>query len=226
MRNPLNGIRFTHKLLETTPISENQKQFLETSDACERQILTIIEDMDSGSIDEGSTELSMEEFVLGNVLDTVVSQIMILLKERNLQLLHETPKEIKTLSLYGDRIRLQLVLSDFLFNVVHHASSLGGWVELKISPGIKLVRDGNEFVRLQFRMIHPGKGLPFTLIQEMNEGGNSWTTQEGLGLNMSRKLLNKMNGRVQYVQEHNRSYFLIDLEIRTRKGRLKAPQAK
>ena len=53
MKNPLNGIRFTHKLLETTAISEKQKQFLETSDACERQILTIIEDMNLRSIEEG-----------------------------------------------------------------------------------------------------------------------------------------------------------------------------
>ncbi|KAK8330960.1 hypothetical protein V6Z12_A10G042100 [Gossypium hirsutum] len=220
MKNPLNGIRFTHKLLETTAISENQKQFLETSDACERQITAIIEDIDFRSDDEGM-ELSMEEFVLGNVLDAVVSQVMILLKERNLQLFHETPKEIKALSLYGDRIRLQLVLSDFLLNMVHHAPSPDGWVEIKISPGLKLLRDGNEFLRLQFRMTHPGKGLPSTLIQEMLESGNSWTTQEGLGLNMSRKLLNRMNGHVQYVREHNKCYFLIDLEIKT-KGRQKA----
>lgn len=53
MKNPLNGIRFTHKLLETTAISENQKQFLETSDACERQISAIIEDMDFQKVDEG-----------------------------------------------------------------------------------------------------------------------------------------------------------------------------
>ena len=52
MKNPLNGIRFTHKLLENTDISENQKQFLDASDACERQIMMIIED-DLGSIEEG-----------------------------------------------------------------------------------------------------------------------------------------------------------------------------
>lgn len=53
MKNPLNGIRFTHKLLENTAVSENQKQFLDTGDACERQIMTIIEDTDLRSIDEG-----------------------------------------------------------------------------------------------------------------------------------------------------------------------------
>lgn len=53
MKNALNGIRFTHKLLENTAISDNQKQVLNTSDACERQIMTIIEDMDFGSLHDG-----------------------------------------------------------------------------------------------------------------------------------------------------------------------------
>lgn len=53
VKKPLNGIRFTHKLLENTEVSENQKQFLVTSDACERQIMAIIEDTGLGSINEG-----------------------------------------------------------------------------------------------------------------------------------------------------------------------------
>jgi len=53
MKKPLNGIRFTHKLFESTTVSENQKQFLDTSDACERQIMAIIEDTNLGSINEG-----------------------------------------------------------------------------------------------------------------------------------------------------------------------------
>lgn len=53
MKNPLNGIRFIHKLLESTATSEDQKQFLETSEACERQIMSIIGDMELGSIEEG-----------------------------------------------------------------------------------------------------------------------------------------------------------------------------
>lgn len=67
------------------------------------------------------------------------------------------------------------------------------------------------------RMSHPGQGLPSALIQDMFEGGNQWTTQEGLGLNLSRKLLNRMNGQVHYVREHNKCYFLIDLELKQAK---------
>ncbi|KAF5472437.1 hypothetical protein F2P56_009157 [Juglans regia] len=219
MKNPLNGIRFTHRLLKNTAVSEHQKQFLDTSDACERQIMTIIEDMDFRRIEGGGLQLKMEEFLLGNVLDAIVSQVMILLKERNLKLFHEIPEEIKTLSLYGDQIRLQLVLSDFLLNVVHHAPYPAGWVEIKVSPGLKLIQDGSEFIRIQFRMTHPGEGIPSALIQDIFEEGNQWTTQEGLGLNLSRKLLSRMNGQVHYVREHKKCYFLIDLELKTKELR-------
>ncbi|KAJ0016766.1 hypothetical protein Pint_10079 [Pistacia integerrima] len=219
VKNPLNGIRFVHKLLETTAVSENQKQFLETSDACERQIMAIIDGMDLSHIEEGSMELDMHEFLLGDILDAIVSQVMVLLREKNLQLFLQIPEEIKALSLYGDQIRLQLVLSDFLLHVVHHTPSPDGWVEVKILPGLRLIKDGNSFIRLQFRMAHPGRGLPAALIEDMFDGGNKWTSQEGLGLNLSRKLLIMMNGRVNYVREHNKCYFLVDLELKTKRGR-------
>ncbi|KAJ7968857.1 Phytochrome [Quillaja saponaria] len=223
MKSPLNGIRFTHKLMENTAISENQKQFLDTSVACERQITTIIEDMDLESEEEGSVQLNMEEFVLGNILDAIVSQAMILVREKNLQLFHEIPEEIKTLFLYGDQIKLQLALSDILLNVVRHAPSPNGRIEIKISPGLKLIQDGNELINLQFS--HSGQGLPSAIIKDIFEGENQWTTPEGLGLNMSRKLLGRMNGHVHYVKEDNRCYFLIDLELQTRKERQRVLQA-
>ena len=68
-------------------------------------------------------------------------------------------------------------------------------------------------------MTHPGDGIPSGLIQDMFEGGNQWTTQEGLGLNLSRKLLNIMNGHVHYAREQDKCYFLIDLELRTQASR-------
>lgn len=93
----------------------------------------------------------MEEFLLGNILDAIISQVMILIRGRNLQLFHEIPNEIKTLTLFGDQIWLQVVLSDFLLNVVTNTPSPSGWVEIKISPGLKIIQDGNEFIQLQFR---------------------------------------------------------------------------
>ena len=53
IRNPLSGLRFTNSLLENTDLTEDQKQFLETSAACEKQILKITRDVDLESIENG-----------------------------------------------------------------------------------------------------------------------------------------------------------------------------
>lgn len=151
LKNPLYGIRFIHKLLEDSAVSEDQKQFLETSDECERQIISIIEDMDLRSIEEGSMELNVEEFLLVSVVDAIVSQVMMLSKEKNLQLVHEIPDGFKAKHLLGDQVRLQLVLSDFLLNIARYAPSPDGWVEIKVSPGLEVRQDGNELVHLQIR---------------------------------------------------------------------------
>ncbi|XP_059632808.1 phytochrome B isoform X2 [Cornus florida] len=55
IKNPLSGIRFTNSLLEATDLSEDQKQFLETSAACEKQMLKIIADVDLECIEDGGT---------------------------------------------------------------------------------------------------------------------------------------------------------------------------
>lgn len=78
----------------------------------------------------------------------------------------------------------------------------------------------NAFPYWSCRLTHPGEGIPSHLIEDMYNGRNQWTTPEGLGLKLSRKLLIMMNGRVRYVRENSKCFFVIDLELKTR-GRQK-----
>ncbi|OWM88050.1 phytochrome B isoform X2 [Punica granatum] len=212
IKNPLNGIRFTNSLLEATELTEDQKQFLETSAACEKQMMKIIRDVDLERIEDGSLELKKFEFFLGSVINAVVSQVMILLRERGLQLIRDIPDEIKTMAVYGDQLRIQQVLADFLLNIVRCAPSLEGWVEIHVRPSLKQISDGLTVVHTEFRMVCPGEGLPPELVQDMFHS-SQWMTQEGLGLSMCRKILKLMNGEVQYIRESERCYFIIILEL-------------
>ncbi|KAK9992095.1 hypothetical protein SO802_027080 [Lithocarpus litseifolius] len=212
VKNPLSGIRFTNSLLEATDMTEDQRQFLETSAACEKQMLKIIKDVDLESIEDGSLELEKGEFFLGSVINSVVSQVMMLLREKNLQLIRDIPEEIKSLAVYGDQIRIQQVLADFLLNMVRYAPSPEGWVEIHVRPSLKQISDAHTLVRTEFRMVSPGEGLPPELVQDMFHSSR-WLTQEGLGLSMCRKILKLMNGEVQYIRESERSYFLVILEL-------------
>ncbi|KAI8009633.1 Phytochrome B [Camellia lanceoleosa] len=212
IKNPLSGIRFTNLLLEATDLTDNQKQFLDTSAACEKQMLKIIRDVDLEIIDGGSLELEKAEFLVGSVIDAVVSQVMILLRERGLQLIRDIPEEIKTLTVYGDQLRIQQVLADCLLNMVRYAPSPEGWVEIHVRPRLKQISDEITILHIEFRIVCPGEGLPPELVQDMFHSSR-WMTQEGLGLSMCRKILKLMNSEVQYIRESERCYFLIILEL-------------
>lgn len=212
IKNPLYGMMFTRKLLEETDLSDDQKQFVETSAVCERQMQKVIDDTDLESLEDGYMELDTAEFILGTVIDAVVSQGMIVLREQGLQLIREIPGEVKTMRLYGDQVRLQQILADFLLNALRFTPSPEGWVAIKVLPTLKQLGGGLHVVHLEFRITHPGPGLPAELVQDLFDRSR-WATQEGVGLSMCRKLLKLMNGDVQYIRESGKCYFLVNVEF-------------
>ncbi|KAK9150818.1 hypothetical protein Syun_009127 [Stephania yunnanensis] len=135
LKAPLQGIKSLRKDLESTISSESSelKQLLETSDACERQMLRIIGDTELGAMEaEGSFKINMGRFLLGNVMIAVVNQVMDPAKENNIQIIQKIPQEIRAIYLYGDQIRLQQVLADFLLHAVYYTPS-HGWVEINVT---------------------------------------------------------------------------------------------
>ncbi|KAG0619763.1 hypothetical protein M758_4G163100 [Ceratodon purpureus] len=212
IKNPLYGIMFTRNLMEDTDLSDEQKQFMDTSAVCERQLRKILDDMDLESIEDGYLELETAEFEMGSMMDAVVSQGMVTSREKGLQLIRETPREIKNMCLFGDQVRLQQVLADFLLNAVRFTPSSEGWVGIKVVPTKKRLGGGFHVVHLEFRVTHPGSGLPEELVHEMFDRGRGMT-QEGLGLSMCRKLVKLMNGEVKYIRDTGKSYFLVNLEL-------------
>ncbi|CAH2053502.1 unnamed protein product [Thlaspi arvense] len=211
IKNPLSGLRFTNSLLEATDLNEDQKEFLETSVSCEKQISRIVSDMDLERIEDGSFELERAEFFLGSVINAIVSQAMFLLRERALQLIRDIPEEIKSIAVYGDQTRIQQILAEFLLSIIRYAPSQE-WVEIHLSQVPKQMADGFSAIRTEFRMACPGEGLPPELVRDMFHSSR-WTSPEGLGLSVCRKILKLMNGEVQYIRESERSYFLIILEL-------------
>nr|AAW56578.1 phytochrome B [Arabidopsis thaliana]AAW56579.1 phytochrome B [Arabidopsis thaliana]ABY61315.1 phytochrome B [Arabidopsis thaliana]ABY61318.1 phytochrome B [Arabidopsis thaliana] len=211
IKNPLSGMRFANSLLEATDLNEDQKQLLETSVSCEKQISRIVGDMDLESIEDGSFVLKREEFFLGSVINAIVSQAMFLLRDRGLQLIRDIPEEIKSIEVFGDQIRIQQLLAEFLLSIIRYAPSQE-WVEIHLSQLSKQMADGFAAIRTEFRMACPGEGLPPELVRDMFHSSR-WTSPEGLGLSVCRKILKLMNGEVQYIRESERSYFLIILEL-------------
>ncbi|KAH7351675.1 hypothetical protein KP509_19G009100 [Ceratopteris richardii] len=212
IRNPLYGIVFTRKLLQSMDLSDQQKQILETSALCERQLQKILDEDNFEKLDQGTLELDTLEFSMGAVMDAVVSQGMIRSREKGLQFVRETPVDIKNTRLFGDQLRLQQVLADFLTTAVRFTASSDGWVGIKVVPTVKQIGDSLQVVHFEFRISHPGCGIPEDLVQQMHDRSPE-ITQEGMGLSVSRKLVKLMNGDVSYVRDGGLCYFLVHLEL-------------
>ncbi|MFS7889498.1 hypothetical protein Hanom_Chr03g00205171 [Helianthus anomalus] len=71
------------------------------SAACQKQMLKIVKDVDMENIQEDFNgchlELEKHNFVLGSVIDVVVSQVMFALRDGGVQLIRDVPEEVKTL---------------------------------------------------------------------------------------------------------------------------------
>ncbi|XP_043689001.1 phytochrome C isoform X2 [Telopea speciosissima] len=213
IKNPLQGIIFTRNLMEASDLREEQKQLLRRTTLCQEQLAKIVDDTDLESIEQCYLELNAVKFNLGETLEVVITQAMILSRERQVELIPESPREVSSMFLYGDNLRLQQVLSDFLTNALLFTPAFeGSSVVLRVIPREERIGTAIHIVHVEFRITHPAPGISEALIQEMFHHSRGFS-KEGLGLYISQKLVKIMNGTVQYLREAERSSFIILIEF-------------
>nr|UWT50575.1 phytochrome A [Magnolia sieboldii] len=211
IKNPLSGIIFSRKMLEGTDLGEEQKRLLHTGTQCQRQLNKILDDLDLESIMDGYLDLEMVEFSLQDVLITAISQVMITSKGKGTRVVYDPPEEAITESLYGDSLRLQQILADFLSIAVKFTPS-GGQIELTVSLVKDRLGESVHLVHLEISIAHSGSGIPGELLSQMFES-EAETSEEGISLLVCRKLLKIMNGDVRYLREANKSTFILSVEL-------------
>nr|ALB26782.1 phytochrome A [Akebia trifoliata] len=211
IRNPLSGIIFSRKMMEGTDLDEEQKQLLHTSLQCQRQLNKILDDTDLESIMEGYLDLEMVEFTLQELLVTSISQVKIRSDGKGIQIINDLSEEIMMERLYGDSLRLQQILADFLLVSVNFTPN-GGQLGIVANLTKDKLGDRVHLAHLELRITHSGGRIPEELLNEMFEG-NADTSEVGISLLVSRKLLRLMNGEVQYLRTAGKSSFIISVEL-------------
>ncbi|XP_057526791.1 phytochrome C isoform X1 [Amaranthus tricolor] len=213
IRNPIQGIKFIRQLAESSELSGGQNQLLVSRSLCEDQLMNIIEDTDIPSIEECYMETKPAEFNLGDALEAVMSQVMLSSQEIQVQLMRNLPADVSSMCLYGDNLRLQQVLSDFLTIAFRFTPAFSGSsVMFIVNPRRESIGAKMQLLHVEFRIVHPSPGVPEDLIQEMFHRNNGMS-REGLGLYISHKLVRIMNGTMEYVRGEDFSSFVIRLEF-------------
>ncbi|GAV92573.1 HATPase_c domain-containing protein, partial [Cephalotus follicularis] len=128
-----------------------------------------------------------------------LNQVRMKSNGKSIQIVNEMPEEIMAKTLFGDSIRLQQVIADFLLVCINFTPN-GGLLSLAACLSKDNIGKSIHLAHLDLRISHVGGGVPEALLNQMF-GSDEDATDEGLSLLISRKLLKLMNGDVQYLRE-------------------------
>nr|P55141.1 RecName: Full=Phytochrome A [Petroselinum crispum]CAA53165.1 phytochrome A [Petroselinum crispum] len=210
-KNPLCGINFVREKLEEIGMGEEQTKLFRTSVHCQRHVNKILDDTDLDSIIDGYLDLEMSEFRLHDVYVASRSQVSMRSNGKAIQVVDNFSEEMMSETLYGDSLRLQKVLADFM-SVCVNLTPVGGHLGISVTLTEDNLGQSVQLVHLEFRITHTGAGVPEEAVSQMF-GSDSETSEEGISLLISRKLVKLMNGDVHYLREAGKSTFIITVEL-------------
>jgi len=96
-------------------------------------------------------DMNMVEFKLEEALNTVLMQGMSLGKEKRISVERDWPVEVSCMYLYGDNLRLQQVLADYLTCTLQFTQPAEGPIVLQVIPKKENIGSGMQIAHLEFR---------------------------------------------------------------------------
>jgi len=223
IRTPLNGVIGMTSLLLDTPLSAEQREYIEIVLISGEALLSIINDiLDFSKIESGHMELEHIHFNIQELADDAVEMVAIETHKKGIAvgafIESDMPEWFN-----GDPARIRQVLNNLLSNAAKFTEK--GEISLRIKLN-KL--EGNEAL-LQFEVIDTGSGISPEarprLFQAFSQGDISTSRKHGgtgLGLVICKRLVEIMGGTIDVESIPNggsRFWFTIKLEVSDTPGK-------
>lgn len=220
IRTPMNAILGMVYLLEKSELPPAAQDMARKIDGSARSLLAIINDvLDFSKIEAGRIELEHEPFDLGEVLESMATLMSSAVGTKPVEMVISPPPH-GARCLKGDALRLGQVLINLLGNAIKFTER--GEVVLTVRR-IDGANDENGKVRLAFSVRDTGIGIPKEkqdiIFSPFNQVDTSTTRNfggSGLGLTISRRLVDLMGGELRVDSEPGRGSefsFAISLEV-------------
>jgi PAS domain S-box-containing protein len=196
LRTPLNAIIGFSELLHKgaiSPDSPKHQEYIGFIATSGRHLLRLINEvLDLSKVEAGKLDLSPEPLDLRQVVDDVIGILQSSIEPKNLTLAVEIDASLD--HIVADPHRLKQVLYNYLSNAIKF-TAVGGWVKVHARP------DGDKNFRIE---VHDngigiaGEDIPllFKDFQQLDSGINKQHQGTGLGLSVSRRLVEAQGGEV------------------------------
>ena len=202
LRTPLNAIIGFTELLIDSPLTEEQRDYIQTIGASGEGLLAIIADLlDLSKIEMGKMEVKKELISVRHVVGQAVQCLSAQAALKDVELTSAIDADVPD-QIVSDEVRLQRVLFNLLGNALKFTEN--GFVQLSVSRRVS--PSGSRFV--VFSIQDSGIGIHADMIERIFEpfqqGDNSSTREysgAGLGLTISKSLVEMMGGMI-HVRSH------------------------
>jgi len=212
IRTPMNAIIGMADLLRETPLTPEQKEYVQTFQSAGENLLNIINDiLDISKVEAGYLELEAIEFDPGEIVEKTCEIMALRAHEKGLEMLCHIMPDVPT-NLVGDPVRLRQILTNLIGNAIKFTEKGDVFVEVKkLDSGLKeqgaydIETDAkhDKTVELIFSVADTGMGIPpekVDVIFDIFTQADPSTTRKhggtGLGLNISKQLVEIMGGRI------------------------------
>ena len=220
IRTPMNAIVGFTDLVMKTPLSPEQKQYLEYIKTSGANLIVIINDiLDISRIQSGKVSLEQIDFRLSQTIAIVTEMMMQKSVEKKIKLFAEVDKKISD-NLIGDPTRLNQILLNLIGNAIKFTEE--GEVKIIVS----LVADNAEDIELKFSITDTGIGIPqdklSSIFDAFTQATNETTRKyggTGLGLTIVKQLVNIMGGNIS-VQSIEGKGSTFSFHLTFKKGKL------
>lgn len=216
IRTPLNGVLGFLQLLETTELSDVQKEFVGNAQKSSEILLNIINEvLDISKIEAGKMSIDSTSFNIRSAVEDVVTIATSNEKAEginiNALIRSDVPQRV-----LGDPSRIKQILTNLIGNAVKFTKQ--GEVVVYVNK----IKETEDEVAVCFKVKDTGIGIPKDKLESIFGAfiqADASTTRNfggtGLGLAISKKLANLMNGDIEVISEVGKgSTFMLTLTFK------------
>jgi len=203
IRTPMNGVIGMTGLLLDTPLSREQRRYVQTINESGQALLAIINDiLDFSKMEAFRLTLEPSEFEMVALVDSVVDILAPRASAKGIEIA-EAVMPASRRWFRGDVERLRQILLNLAGNAVKFTDR--GWVSLEVGPAPA------DPTRVRFSVTDTGIGIPaeaiprlFERFSQIDSSARRRFGGSGLGLAISRRLVELMGGEIGITSEAGR----------------------
>ena len=198
IRTPLNAVLGMTDLLNLTNLTRKQREYIHTIQSSGDMLISLIDNLlDFSHLERGNLELQVSEFDVVELFERVLHIMEHSASAKSLDLIGDIQHDLD-LRVAADKRRLQQIL----INIVNNAVKFTETGEVVVEASV--TEETEECLRLRFTVTDTGPGIDeatreglFAAFASGVRPASSQKYGSGLGLTISKKLLDNMGGSIE-----------------------------